>query len=82
MEFHPFWRGLKIAVFQTPNLRHLLLVRCIVEAALKMPHQTVWFPVQVVRQMSALQVKVVMDIPHVSSRVLLTGNLLPTGTVT
>mmetsp|Transcript_15394 Transcript_15394/g.23704 ORF Transcript_15394/g.23704 Transcript_15394/m.23704 type:complete len:319 (+) Transcript_15394:45-1001(+) len=56
----------QLPVFQTPNLRHLLLVRCIVEAALKMPHQTVWFPVQVVRQMSALQVKVVMDIPHVT----------------
>jgi hypothetical protein len=60
----------QLPVYQTPNLRHLLLVRCIVEAVLKMPHQTVWFPVQAVRRMSALLAKVVMDIPHVKIKTL------------
>lgn len=48
-----------------PNHLRRLLVHCIVEAALKMRHQTVWFPVLVVHQRSAPQAKVVMGILHV-----------------
>jgi len=54
----------QLPLFQTPNHLHRL-VHCIVVAALKMPHQNVWFPVQVVRQLSAPPAKVVTAILHV-----------------
>ena len=55
----------QLLFLQITTRLHLLPVHCIVEAALKMPHQTVCFPVQVVHQMSAPQAKAVMDILHV-----------------
>jgi hypothetical protein len=57
-----FLRMNQLPLFHTPNR----LVHCIVAAALKTPHHHVWFPVQVVRQLSAQQAKVVMDILHVT----------------